>query len=226
MEASIAERRTAVKGTNPMLGDGGRVDAKNGIRPPIHLAERTNSWYRARIASDEATRREKDRQIRSGEYRECSWTAISRVPYLKTLVLWFNGTGWNGGGLFVDNKKVVINHLSADEVRLGGWPFAEVPPPSFAKSWDDAGENARWSICHALSATDGPRCQSLRKSSPTPSSAVRSWSRAIRQSSFFVRLVVSSELRPAPARTPERQSTPRSDMMTCVPIAVAMLTGA
>ena len=88
---------------------------------------------RARIASDEATRREKERQIRSGEYHECSWTAISRVPYLKALVLWFNGTGWNGGGLFVDNKKVVINHLSADEVKLGGGPFAEVPPPEFCE---------------------------------------------------------------------------------------------
>ncbi len=38
-----------------------------------------------------------------------SWTAISRAPYLKALDLWFNGTAWNGGGLFMDNKKVWLN---------------------------------------------------------------------------------------------------------------------
>ena len=38
-----------------------------------------------------------------------SWTAISRAPYLKALDLWFNGTAWNGGGLFMDNRKVWLN---------------------------------------------------------------------------------------------------------------------
>jgi hypothetical protein len=38
-----------------------------------------------------------------------SWTAISRAPYLKALDLWFNGTAWNGGGLFLDNRKAWLN---------------------------------------------------------------------------------------------------------------------
>ena len=38
-----------------------------------------------------------------------SWTAISRAPYLKALDLWFNGTAWNGGGLFLDNRRVWLN---------------------------------------------------------------------------------------------------------------------
>lgn len=38
-----------------------------------------------------------------------SWTAISRTPYLKAEGLWVNGSGWNGGGLFIDNKSVWIN---------------------------------------------------------------------------------------------------------------------
>lgn len=42
-----------------------------------------------------------------------SWTAISRAPYLKALDLWFNGTAWNGGGLFMDNKKVWLNTPSS-----------------------------------------------------------------------------------------------------------------
>ena len=38
-----------------------------------------------------------------------SWTAISRAPYLKALDLWFNGTAWNGGGLFLNKNKVWLN---------------------------------------------------------------------------------------------------------------------
>ena len=92
-----------------------------------------NRKCRARIASDALTKHEKERQIRSDEYHDCSWTAISHVPYLKALALWFNGTGWNGGGLFVDNERIVVNHLSDDEVKRGGGPFVEVPPPEFCK---------------------------------------------------------------------------------------------
>lgn len=44
------------------------------------------------------------------EFQDCSWTAISRAPYLKAVELWFNGSGWNGGGLFMDNRKVWLNH--------------------------------------------------------------------------------------------------------------------
>lgn len=50
-----------------------------------------------------------DRFAASPEASSPSWTAISRAPYLKALDLWFNGTAWNGGGLFLDNKKVWLN---------------------------------------------------------------------------------------------------------------------
>lgn len=43
------------------------------------------------------------------DYTDASWTAISRTPYLKALDLWFNGSGWNGGGWFVDSSHVWIN---------------------------------------------------------------------------------------------------------------------
>ncbi len=45
----------------------------------------------------------------SPEASSPSWTAISRAPYLKALDLWFNGTAWNGGGLFLNDKKVWLN---------------------------------------------------------------------------------------------------------------------
>lgn len=50
-----------------------------------------------------------DRMRRSPDYTDASWTAISRAPYLKALDLWFNGSGWNGGGWFIDAKQVWLN---------------------------------------------------------------------------------------------------------------------
>ena len=50
-----------------------------------------------------------DRFAASQEASSPTWTAISRAPYLKALDLWFNGTAWNGGGLFLDDKKVWLN---------------------------------------------------------------------------------------------------------------------
>ena len=38
-----------------------------------------------------------------------SWTAISRAPHLKALVLWAKGDCWNGGGLFSGNGCYWLN---------------------------------------------------------------------------------------------------------------------
>lgn len=52
-----------------------------------------------------------------------SWTAISKPPYFTALALWPKGDCWNGGGWFVDDRRVRLNHpweahLHAD-FRLG-----------------------------------------------------------------------------------------------------------
>ena len=52
---------------------------------------------------------ELDRFAATPEASSPSWTAISRAPYLKALDLWFNGTAWNGGGLFLNGRKVWLN---------------------------------------------------------------------------------------------------------------------
>lgn len=39
-----------------------------------------------------------------------SWTAISRVPYLKAVVLRGKGDCWNGGGLFTSPSRFWLNH--------------------------------------------------------------------------------------------------------------------
>jgi hypothetical protein len=39
-----------------------------------------------------------------------AWTAISRPPFLTALALWPKGDCWHGGGSFVDDKTVLLNH--------------------------------------------------------------------------------------------------------------------
>jgi hypothetical protein len=38
-----------------------------------------------------------------------SWTAISRVPYLKAVSLFAKGDCWHGGGLFLSNRAFWLN---------------------------------------------------------------------------------------------------------------------
>ena len=39
-----------------------------------------------------------------------SWTAISQPPYLTALALWPNLAAWAGGGRFVSNEQIELNH--------------------------------------------------------------------------------------------------------------------
>lgn len=49
------------------------------------------------------------RTIKDKEYTY-AWTAISKPPYLTALALWPKGDCWHGGGLFVNNETVWLNH--------------------------------------------------------------------------------------------------------------------
>ena len=61
-------------------------------------------------AEDELRRKKEFQKLeKSGDYHDCSWTAISRSPYLKALSIWWNGTGWNGGGLFESEGEYYLN---------------------------------------------------------------------------------------------------------------------
>lgn len=54
--------------------------------------------------------------ILSPDYPEYkgSWTAISKPPYLTALALWPKGDTWGGGGFFLTEKKLWINHPKYD----------------------------------------------------------------------------------------------------------------
>jgi hypothetical protein len=55
----------------------------------------------------------------AAKYREPlrTWTAISRPPYFTALALWPKGDAWGGGGLFENERTILLNHR-ADERQL------------------------------------------------------------------------------------------------------------
>lgn len=90
-------------------------------------------------------------QIRNSPgYTDRSWTAISRYPYLKATDLWFNGTGWNGGGLFLDNKHVCLNRppeeIAETVQHLDSHRFKEIKPPDYCKECGWWG--SEWGTAH------------------------------------------------------------------------------
>ncbi len=84
------------------------------------------------------------KMIASRDYHDRSWTAISRAPYLKALDLWWNGSGWNGGGLFLSDNEICLNHppkhISESLRGENSRKFREVPPPEWCESWGHSGE--------------------------------------------------------------------------------------
>lgn len=58
----------------------------------------------------------------AAKYREprYSWTAISRPPYLTALALWQKGDGWGGGGQFVSESRIDLNHRPEEMVLAAG----------------------------------------------------------------------------------------------------------
>ncbi len=49
-----------------------------------------------------------------------SWTALSKPPWLTAIALWPKGDGWNGGGYFMDNNSIRLNHPEdQSEIQAG-----------------------------------------------------------------------------------------------------------
>lgn len=45
-----------------------------------------------------------------------AWTAVSKLPWLTALALWPKGDCWWGGGLFLDNHSLFLNHRPSEAV--------------------------------------------------------------------------------------------------------------
>lgn len=69
-----------------------------------------------------------------------SWSAISRPPFLTALTLWPKGDGWGGGGHFVTQHQVALNHRAAEMELANGFSiprWLKVKPYGKRPGWGE-----------------------------------------------------------------------------------------
>lgn len=49
-----------------------------------------------------------------------TWTAVSRPPFLRALAMWPKDDTWGGGGLFVDERTLQLNHRLHEHTMVEG----------------------------------------------------------------------------------------------------------
>lgn len=80
-----------------------------------------------------------------------TWTAVSHPPYLAALALWPEGSTWFGGGLFLDEGTVRLNHLTCSTQHPNhppqGLRVVYEPLYFWARSvWADRYERDGWRV--------------------------------------------------------------------------------
>jgi hypothetical protein len=86
-----------------------------------------------------------------------AWTAVSRPPWLTALALWPKGNCWSGGGQFLGNRRILLNHRpeeAASHPRHKPPKGIRVDPDPNASGEDDPLYSARltrdgWSVTQA-----------------------------------------------------------------------------
>jgi hypothetical protein len=114
-----------------------------------------------------------------GAYRNPmrTWTAVSRPPFLTALLLWPKGDAWGGGGLFENERTLLLNHGSHQQKLAEGF---RVPPTIKVGLLDrkDGGEDQPvWS---SRLERDGWRLKRRGKYRKTQSNP-RSWSECVQK---------------------------------------------
>ena len=111
-----------------------------------------------------------------------SWTAISRVPWLKAVVLLGKGDCWHGGGLFTSNSRYWVNdgyghfnirdsgELERDpRFKPDGHYGGECPSVYYLRLQRDGWvlkttlKNDRWNTCTVFEKTHPKKLWTLRK---------------------------------------------------------------
>lgn len=80
-----------------------------------------------------------------------AWTAVSRVPHLKALTLWPQGTTYGGGGRFVNRREIALRGVvnsPHEDFPLRGLQVVNADTPLHTSG--DAVQDADWSgVDHA-----------------------------------------------------------------------------
>jgi hypothetical protein len=69
-----------------------------------------------------------------------TWTAVSRPPFLTAVALWPKGDGWGGGGLFAEEKEILLNHRPGEMKMAEGFQlpkFVDVKPFGDRPGWGE-----------------------------------------------------------------------------------------
>lgn len=82
---------------------------------------RAGQWFKGRIYERRCDLSPSGEKLIyfAAKYRDPyqTWTAVSRPPFFTALALWPKGDAWGGGGLFRNERIVLLNHR-ADETAL------------------------------------------------------------------------------------------------------------
>lgn len=70
-----------------------------------------------------------------GSRAKGAWTAISLAPYLTAVALFAKGDCWNGGGLFLDNKRYWLNDGYGHAVLETTTAVVRADPGAFRTTW-------------------------------------------------------------------------------------------
>jgi hypothetical protein len=74
-----------------------------------------------------------------------TWTAISRPPYLTALALWPKGDCWHGGGWFISETELKLNHGSLETDLHAPFRPGPLTIDSEHDCFGELGDNSVWS---------------------------------------------------------------------------------
>lgn len=110
-------------GTRPVIDDvPDHVYVCSVLIKLIQLLHESGQWLKGRIYERRCDLSPNGQFLVyfAGKYKRplYTWTAISNAPYLNALALWEKGDGWGGGGLFKDERTLLLNHRPGTESQL------------------------------------------------------------------------------------------------------------
>lgn len=83
------------------------------------------AWIKGRIYEDKCDISPDGRLLvcfvmkgnRFGSQFKGAWTAVSRTPWLRALIVWPQGTTYGGGGRFVDNRTLALRGVTYPPIK-------------------------------------------------------------------------------------------------------------